>query len=126
MLKASHLIRILLFILAAACFTGCKSKHSRLEKEIVKKPEEMDDQITDNIKTVLQYAKDNDGKINDSAKLSLLNVVASYYDQAEYHNTWSHKEKWLPLADSLFEFIETSKYYGLFPSDYHLQDLAAI
>jgi murein L,D-transpeptidase YcbB/YkuD len=126
MLKASNLIRIFLFIIAAAFFWGCKSRHVAPEKEIVKKPEEMDDQIADNIKAVLQYAKDNNGKINDSIKLSLLGVVASYYDQGDYHNTWSRKEKWLPLADSLFDFIETSKYYGLYPADYHLQDLAGI
>src|SRR6185295_19021060 len=71
-------------------------------------------------------AKDNNGKISDSIKLSLLGVVGSYYDQNDYHNIWSRKEKWLPLADSMFGFIETSKYYGLFPADYHYKDLAAL
>ena len=94
MLKGSNFIRIFLFIIAAVFFSGCKSRHVAPEKEIVKKPEEMDDQIADNIKALLQYAKDNNGKINDSIKLSLLGVVASYYDQGDYHNTWSRKEKW--------------------------------
>ncbi len=96
------------------------------EKEIVKKPEDMDDQIADNIKAVLQSAKDNNGKINDSVKLSLLGIVDSYYDQNDYHNIWSKKEKWMPLADSMFDFIKTSKYYGLYPSDYHFKDLVAL
>ena len=78
------------------------------------------------LKYVLQYAKDNNGKINDSVKLSLLGVVSSYYNQNDYHNIWSKKEKWMPLADSMFNFIETSKYYGLYPADYHFKDLAAL
>ncbi|MEP6948039.1 MAG: L,D-transpeptidase family protein [Ginsengibacter sp.] len=96
------------------------------EKEIVKKPEEMDDQIADNIKALLQFAKDNNGKINDSVKLSLSGIVDSYYSQNDYHNIWSTKERWMPLADSIFHFIESSKYYGLYPSDYHFKSLAAL
>ena len=126
MLRSVNFICIFLFIIAVYCLQGCKSKYVPPEKEIVKIPEEMDDQITDNIKALLQSAKDNNGKINDSIKLSLLGVVGSYYDQNDYHNIWSRKEKWLPLADSMFSFIETSKYYGLFPADYHYRDLAAL
>ena len=126
MLRSVNFIWIFLFIIAMYCLQGCKSKYVAPEKEIVKIPEEMDDQITDNIKALLQSAKDNNGKISDSIKLSLLGVVGSYYDQNDYHNIWSRKEKWLPLADSMFGFIETSKYYGLFPADYHYRDLAAL
>src|SRR5450432_950421 len=110
---------IFLLIFIMCCAVCCKNRHVAPEKEIVKKPEEMDDQIADNIKALLQFAKDNNGKINDSVKLSLLGIVGSYYDQNDYHNIWSRKEKWMPLADSMFNFIETSKYYGLYPSDYH-------
>jgi murein L,D-transpeptidase YcbB/YkuD len=126
MLRSVNFICIFLFIIAVCCSPGCKSRYVAPEKEIVKIPEEMDDQITDNIKALLQSAKDNNGKINDSIKLSLLGVVGSYYDQNDYHNIWSRKEKWLPLADSMFSFIEASKYYGLFPADYHYRDLAAL
>ena len=126
MLRTANLIGVFLFIITMCCLVCCKNRHVAPEKEIVKKPEEMDDQIADNIKAVLQFAKDNNGKINDSIKLSLLGIVGSYYDQNDYHNIWSRKERWMPLADSLFSFIETSKYYGLYPGDYHFKDLAAL
>jgi murein L,D-transpeptidase YcbB/YkuD len=104
----------------------CKSRHVAPEKEIVKKPEDMDDQIADNIKTLIQFAKDNNGKLNDSIRISLLEVVRSYYDQNDYHNIWSRKERWVPLADSLVSFIEMSAYYGLYPADYHFKELAGL
>ena len=126
MLRRTNLIGVFLLIITMCLLAYCKNRHVAPEKEIVKKPEEMDDQIADNIKAVLQFAKDNNGKINDSVKLSLLGIVDSYYDQNDYHNIWSRKERWLPLADSLFSFIETSKYYGLYPADYHFKNLAAL
>lgn len=104
----------------------CKSKHAATEKEIVKLPEEMDDQVADNIKAVLQFAKDNNGKINDSIKLYLPGVVESFYEKNDYHNIWSRKESWIPLADSMFDFIQHSKYYGLYPEDYHFKELTVL
>ena len=126
MLRKANLIGVFLLIGTICCLVHCKSRHAAPEKEIVKKPEEMDDKITDNIKTVLQFAKDNSGKMSDSLKLSLREIVSAYYLQNDYHNIWSKKEKWMPLADSMFNFINTSKYYGLYPSDYHFNDLIAL
>jgi L,D-transpeptidase YcbB len=125
MLPVAKSIGLSLLIISIGC-VSCKNKHRAPEKEIVKQPEEMDDQIADNIKTVLLFAKDNDGKINDSIRLSVLGVVDSYYAQNDYHNIWSIKEKWMPVADSMVHFIETSKYYGLYPVDYHLKDIRAL
>ena len=115
------------FILFCSCiFVCCKSKHAAVKKEIVKKPEEMDDQVSDNIAAVLRYAKDNKGKINDSIRLSLPGIVASFYDNNDFHGVWSKKEKWAPLADSMFYFIEHCRYYGLYPSDYHFKELSQL
>jgi L,D-transpeptidase YcbB len=124
MLRKTNLIFVFLIFAIPCCFFSCKSKHKIVEKEIVKKPEDMDDQISDNIKSVLQFAKENNSKINDSIKLSLLKIVQAFYEQNDYHNIWIKKEKWMPLADSMFDFIEKSKYYGLYPEDYHFKDLS--
>ena len=127
MLRKTNVVYVFFTLILISCVVGCKSnKHPAIKKEIVKVPEEMDDQITDNIKAVLQFAKDNNGKINDSSKLYLPDVVTSFYDKNDYHNIWSRKEKWKPLADSMFDFIEHSKYYSLYPADYHLKELTAL
>ncbi len=119
-------VKCVLLIIIVSCFTQCKHKkkeHGAVKKEIVKKPEEMDDQVANNIKEVLTYASDNNGKINDSIRLSLPDIVNSFYEKNDYKNVWSKKERWLPLADSMLAFIVSSKYYGLYPSDYHWKDL---
>ena len=86
----------------------------------------MDDKVNENIKAVLRYAIENNGKINDSIKLSSTAVVDSFYHKDNYKNIWSKNEVWEPLADSLYNFIEGSEAYGLFPSDYHYKDLLTL
>ncbi len=125
-MKREHLIYIFFVLLIMINGISCRNSSTPAEKEIVKKPEEMDDQVADNLKSVLEYAKENNGKISDSLKLSLHHIVHSFYEENEYRNLWSKKEHWMPLADSMFDFIEKSKYYGLYPNDYHFTDLAAL
>ena len=125
-MKRIYLIYIFFILTAVAHLYSCKNRTPPAEKEIVKKPEEMDDKISDNLKSFLEYAGDNDGKIDDSIKLSLHEIVHSFYQQNDYHNIWSKKEHWNPLADSMFGFIENSKYYGLYANDYHFKDIASL
>ncbi|MEP6583598.1 MAG: L,D-transpeptidase family protein [Ginsengibacter sp.] len=120
-------ITYIIFILTIYTYLpACKNHTPPPKKEIVKKPEEMDDKISDNLKSVLQYADDNEGNIPDSIKLHLFQIVYSFYEQNDYHNIWSKKEHWSPLADSMFDFIENSKYYGLYANDYHYKDLSVL
>jgi murein L,D-transpeptidase YcbB/YkuD len=117
--------RFLFFLIFFSCFVfSCTSKkHSASEIQIVEDPLQMDDQVNKNIEAVLQYAIENNGKITDSIKLHVMAIVDSFYQRNKYENIWSKNEIWEPLADSLYNFIETSEAYGLFPSDYHYQDL---
>jgi murein L,D-transpeptidase YcbB/YkuD len=122
--QKTNLVYVLLMVIGSCCLVCCKSKHPAVKKEIVKRPEEMDDKISDNIKAVLQFAKDNNGKINDSIRLALPAHVTSFYDKNDYRNIWSRKEKWTSNADSMFDFIKYCKYYGLYPKDYHFKELS--
>jgi len=96
-------------------------KHS--DTKIVTKPEQMDKQSGESIQDVLQYALDHGSKIDDSIRLKLPLITNKFYEENEFKNVWSHEEKWLPLADSLIDFIVQSELYGLFPPDYHLSQL---
>jgi L,D-transpeptidase YcbB len=126
MRRKTNVVYVFLTVILMLSLVCCKTKHAAIKKEIVKQPEEMDDQIADNIKAVIQFARDNNGKINDSINLSLTSLVASFYDKNDYHNIWSKKEKWMPVADSLYDFIKNCRYYGLYPSDYHFKDLKSL
>jgi len=123
MLRKTNLVYVLLMLMMVCFIVCCKGKHAAKKKEIVKKPAEMDEQVTANIQAVLQFAEENNGKINDSVKLRLPEIVNAFYNKIDYHNIWSKKEGWLALADSMFDFIEHSRYYGLYPSDYHFKEL---
>ena len=102
MLRKVNLANVFLFALIVCCCFSCRQNHPAKEKEIVQKPEEMDDQVADNIKAVLSFAKDNNGKINDSITLSLYDIVNSFYNRNDFRRYWSSKENWMPLADSMF------------------------
>lgn len=114
---------ILTISLLSVLIISCKSKHSASQKQIVEDPAKMDDKVNENITAVLQYAIENNGKINDSIKLNTTVIVDSFYQKNNYENIWSKNEAWQPLADSLYNFIEASETYGLFPADYHYKDL---
>ncbi|MEO6814083.1 MAG: L,D-transpeptidase family protein [Ginsengibacter sp.] len=117
---------VFLSLIIICCNNNCKQKTVVKEKEIVTTPEQMNDQVAANIKSVLAFAKDNNGKINDSIRLAQYDLVNNFYEQNNYRSIWSTRESWLPLADSMFGFIKNSKYFGLYPSDYHLDELEGL
>lgn len=125
LLRVNVLKYILGLLLISICF-GCNTHSEIKEKEIVKTPEKMDDQVSDNIKSVLLFAKDNNGKISDSLRLAEFQIVSSFYEKNNFRGIWSKEENWNPVADSMFQFIKNSKYYGLYPEDYHYRELDSL
>ena len=99
MLRTANFIKIFSTGLLFFCFCSCKNNHPVKEKEIVKAPEKMDDQIADNIKAVLLFANTSHGIIYDSTRLSELNLLNSFYEKNNYQGIWSKKETWNPVAD---------------------------
>jgi murein L,D-transpeptidase YcbB/YkuD len=102
---------------------ACNNHKTIKQREIVKVPEKMDDQISDNIKSVLDFASTSNGSIGDSIQLAQFKFVNAFYSKNAFKGVWSKTETWNPVADSMFEFIKKSKYYGLYPEDYHFNEL---
>ena len=96
------------------------------DKDEVKTPAQMDAHVGSDLKSMLEYVADNKDRLNDSVSLVYRRLADSVYESDNYTPVWSEKEQWLPLADSLLQFIDSSKYYGLFPSDYHYNALSFI
>jgi len=96
------------------------------DKDEVKTPAQMDAHVGSDLKSMLEYVADNKDRLNDSVSLVYRRLADSVYGNDNYAPVWSEKEQWLPLADSLLQFIDSSKYYGLFPSDYHYNALSFI
>lgn len=113
-------IILCLFILS------CNSSSAPADRQIVEDPEHMDKKAAENIKAVLEFAINNTGKVDDSIRLNLSDIVNNFYSSTGYGPVWSSKEKWQPLADSLYTLIANAELEGLFPKDYHFKNLNAL
>lgn len=105
---------------------GCNNQPPQDKQDIVVQPEQMNERVESNIQELLDYAVSNKGKLNDSISISLATVVSHYYEQHNYQRIWSSNENWLPIGDSLLQFIVAARTYGLFPDDYHQKHLQLI
>ena len=105
---------------------ACKEQPRKADKDVVKTPAQMDAHVGSDLKSMLEYVADNKDRLNDSVSLVYRRLADSVYGNNNFTPVWSEKEQWLPLADSLLQFIDSSKNYGLFPSDYHHNALAFI
>jgi L,D-transpeptidase YcbB len=107
-------------------FNACKERKKPVEKDIVKKPELLDDHITENLKDLLAEARENDAKLRDTIQIVSFSSVQSLYKENSYTPIWSNEGKWVANSDSLLDFISNSRSYGLFPSDYHYHLISGI
>jgi murein L,D-transpeptidase YcbB/YkuD len=96
------------------------------EKDIVTQPEALNVRIVRNIETTLEFILASDGVLNDSMVFAKDSLVNEIYQKRNFEPVWSTQEKWLPLSDSLVEFIGHAREYGLFPGDYHYRILQNI
>ncbi|MEI9944867.1 MAG: L,D-transpeptidase family protein [Chitinophagaceae bacterium] len=117
---------IFLLLLVSLCvFASCRSKKSS-GKDMAASPEELNAKVTDLIRSIIDFAGTNEGKVDDSASLDFNAVVKMVYEKEKYASVWSENEKWKPLGDTLLRFIDNAKLYGLFPQDYHYDVLDSI
>lgn len=108
-------------------FMSCNENSQPPKKEeIVRQPENLNKKTNENITVMVAYLSERNGVLNDSLSFNMWPVLKAWYAGRDSQRTWSNQQQWLPLADSLFDFIRHSEYYGLFPSDYHLHHLSGI
>lgn len=105
---------------------ACHRPTPKDDKDEVKNPAQMDAHVGSDLKSMLEFIADSKDKLNDSVSLGYRRLADSVYGNNNYTPIWSNKERWLPLADSLLQFIDSSKNYGLFPNDYHYNALAFV
>lgn len=118
-----------LFIALLLClflFTACNNK-SRKGDSISSTPQELQEKISDLIESITGKSAASGGKLNDSTIiLSQARLTRLLYEKNSFESLWCKMEQWLPAGDSLFSFIESSQLFGLFPEDYHVEQLKNI
>ena len=85
----------------------------------------MNEKIPDIIGRLLVHVVDNAGKM-DSISILETGVLQYLYDKADNNAKWSREATWTPVADSVINFIGNVRLYGLFPDDYHFQNIDII
>ncbi|THU39958.1 hypothetical protein FAM09_08685 [Niastella caeni] len=122
-----------LLIVAISCLAchgrskpSVKPPEKPKEKDIVEQPEALNVRIGRNLQSALEFILASGGVLNDSIDLAKDSLVNDIYKKRDYQPVWCSQEKWLPLSDSLFEFLGHAKEYGLFPADYHYRILKNI
>jgi L,D-transpeptidase YcbB len=123
--KKQHLL-LTVFVLLLFIVACNNAEKNTATSTVVTDPDDMDETTSATIKQVLQAVIGNNGKVDDTIRLNLAGVVNSFYTSANYEPVWSSKEKWQPIADSLFSLIETAELEGLFPKDYHSKNLLSL
>jgi L,D-transpeptidase YcbB len=113
-------------VVSLILLVSCRGGEGKEDKGEVKTPAQVGRQVGEDLKSVLQYLADNHDQLNDSTILLYRSLADSVYSNNGYVPIWSDREHWKRQADSLLAFIDSSKEYGLFPSDYHYYSLQFI
>lgn len=114
-------ISLCLFLLLA-----CKAKGKKGDT-IASTPEELQKKTSELIKNFIGKAVAGSHHPDDSTIILGQPEFGKFlYENKSFQPLWSQKEEWLPVGDSLFSFIESSQLFGLFPEDYHVQQLKEI
>lgn len=115
------------FIGIAVCFfvsIGCNNKDKK--ESIASTPQELQEKITSLIQRFTEQSNNDNARLNDSILLNQPRLTKSFYQKKFFEPFWCKRKSWLPVADSLFHFIETAQLFGLFPEDYHVKQLKEI
>lgn len=126
MVTCKKLFIICLCIGLAYCLPACKDSGKPPEKDVVKKPAELAERTSENLKKILDFTRSYNKKMNDSVSLQSFDLVSTVYQQNKYQTIWSKDDKWNPIADSLFHVVQHAMEYGLFPADYNAPALQLI
>lgn len=113
-------------LIVALFFAACSSPEKPKEVDIVEVPEQFEVRVNRNLKTALEYILSNKGRLNDTVVLAKDSLVHTIYRRNQFQPIWCRQERWSPIGDSLYTFIEHSKEYGLFPGDYHYRALTGL
>jgi murein L,D-transpeptidase YcbB/YkuD len=112
------------FLLLPACKSAKKPPPPGTD--IVVNPAQLSIKITEILRSSLEFSAENNGFIDNYHHLIYDSLVQQVYAKNNFTPVWSKQQNWRPLGDSMLNFIEQAKLYGLFPEDYHFGSLDSI
>jgi L,D-transpeptidase YcbB len=103
------------------------NNNPKADDSISKNADDLQKKTKEIISSSLQQAINNNGRLEDSAIiLRQPGIINTIYEKKDFVPIWSANKKWIPDGDSLFQFIQSAKFFGLFPEDYFVKELSLI
>ena len=104
-------------------FIACTGKNSKMDS-IASTPLELQQKSIELIQEFTEKAINQNGQLADSSVvLNQPRLTKLLYEKRGFEPLWCNKEEWLPVGDSLFNFIKSAQLFGLFPENYHVNQL---
>ncbi len=113
---------ITVFILSS-CNSQDNAQAQQQEQQIVTDPAAMDENVKQNIESILAS---EEPKLGDSIGFSFSSVVRFVYTQNEFKPAWSKEQQWLPQVQQFLNYLDTAVYEGLFKEDYAYRRMLSI
>jgi murein L,D-transpeptidase YcbB/YkuD len=128
MTRKDRCFYISVFFFSVLLFSACKSakKPPPPGTDIAANPAQLGIKITEILRSSLEFSAENNGSIDGYHRLEYDSLVQQVYSKNNFTPVWSKQQSWRPLGDSLVNFIQEAKLYGLFPEDYHFGSLDSI
>ncbi len=116
----------ILFLLFTLSLFSCNNKGKNVSEEaIVTSAEEINNKAEELIQeTVKDVLKDK--RLADSFNLKNPQLLDGIYEEHSYEPLWTSNGAFESYSDSLISFIANCRYYGLFPDDYHYDELKGL
>ncbi len=102
---------------------SCRELQSQEDAQQVADPQVMDRAVSDVLQERIRHLGQGDEFLFDSVRLQAGGLLKNAYTAQDYRPVWCSQERFMPRADTLIRFIEKARYYGLYPSSYHLGSL---
>jgi L,D-transpeptidase YcbB len=121
--RVTGFLCLLIFMLLNS---SCNNSSKPPVNDIVAVPEKMDKRVSEKIEEYLAAVIAGKSKPDDSTALKQPSLVEDVFKQRKFETLWSKDEQWNKQGNELFDFIDGSRMYGLFPDDYHYKNLLAL
>jgi murein L,D-transpeptidase YcbB/YkuD len=109
------LTRILPVVLGISLLAILNSCNNNSSKDIAATPEQLQEKTQQHL---VDWLNSGSKDIADSITIANKGLLELVYEQNAHQPLWSKNGQWIPVADSLVNFINKAKYFALFPEDY--------
>jgi murein L,D-transpeptidase YcbB/YkuD len=89
-------------------------------------PHPVEQGLAEEMRGCLSRAKGQGGQLDDSLKFKEHDIVSGIYGEAGDGRFWIGRDGLKVSAKELCDFIDDSRYYGLFPGDYHNREIRTL